>query len=118
MRTYCIAPTVYCIGTLRVSCGDLKGKEIQMGVAEGADGCKYTANSLLSGDASGKESALQCRRFKRGGLDPWLEKIPRRRKWQPTPVFLPRKFHRKGSLMGYSLWGHRDLDTTEHTCHS
>jgi len=34
--------------------------------------------------------------------DPWIRKIPWRRKWQPTPVFLPGKFHRKRSLVGYS----------------
>ena len=45
------------------------------------------------------------------------------RKWQPTPVFLPRKFHGKRSLeeqkslMGYSSLGHQDLDATEHTNH-
>jgi len=33
--------------------------------------------------------ACQCRRHKRWGLDPWVGKIPRRRAWQPTPVFLP-----------------------------
>ena len=69
MRTYSIAPTVYCIGTVRVFCGDLKGKEIQTGgdvVVE--DIFKYTANSLLSGDASGKESALQCRTLLTEGL--------------------------------------------------
>ena len=36
-----------------------------------------------------------------------------RRKWQPTPVFLPRKSYGQRNLVGYSLWGHKDLDTTE-----
>ena len=36
-----------------------------------------------------------------------------RRKWQPTPVFLPRKSHGWRSLVGYSPWGHKELDTTE-----
>ena len=44
----------------------------------------------------------------------------RRRKWQPTPVFLPKKSHGCRSLVGYSPWGHKELDTTEllsmHTC--
>ena len=39
--------------------------------------------------------------------------IPCRRKWQPTPVFLPGKSHEQGSLEGYSPWGRRELDTTE-----
>ena len=42
---------------------------------------------------SGKESACQCRRHRRRGFDPWVGKIPWRKKWQPTPVFLPGKFH-------------------------
>ena len=41
------------------------------------------------GGASGKEPACQCRRHKRGGFDPWVGKIPWRKAWQPTPVFLP-----------------------------
>ena len=45
----------------------------------------------LPGDASGKKPACQCRRCKRCGLDPWVGKIPWRRAWQPTPVFLPRE---------------------------
>ena len=36
-----------------------------------------------------------------------------RRKWQPTPVFLPGKSHGQRSLAGYSPWGHKELDTTE-----
>ena len=40
---------------------------------------------------------------------------PWRRKWKPTPVFLPGKFHRQRSLVGYSPWGPREWDTTEHT---
>ena len=36
-----------------------------------------------------------------------------RRKWQPTPVFLPREFHGQSSLVDYSAWGHKELDITE-----
>ena len=38
-------------------------------------------------------------------LNPWGRRIPWRRKWQPTPVFLPGKFHGWGSLVDYSPWG-------------
>ena len=62
---------------------------------------------------SGKESACQCRRHKRHWFEPWLGKIPWRRKWQPTPVFLPGKFHGQRRLAGYSPKGHKELDTTE-----
>ena len=42
-----------------------------------------------------------------------VRKIPWRRKWQPTPVLLPRKFHGLRSLVGYSPWGHKESDRTE-----
>ena len=46
----------------------------------------------------GKESACQCRRCRRHGFDPWVVKIPWRRKWKPIPVFLPGKSHGQRSL--------------------
>ena len=61
---------------------------------------------------SDKETACQCRRYGSLGFDPWIRKIPWRRKWQPTPVFLPGKFHQWRNLMGYSPWGCKELDTT------
>ena len=39
-----------------------------------------------------------------------------RRKWQPTPVCLPGKSHGQKSLSGYSPWGRKESDMTEHTC--
>ena len=59
---------------------------------------------------SGKESACQCRRHK---FDPWVGKIPWRRKWQPTPVFLSGKFHGQRSLVGYSPWSCKESYMTE-----
>ena len=50
---------------------------------------------------------------KRHEFNPWVKKIPWNRKWQPTPVFLPGKFHGQRSLAGYSLWGHKESDTTK-----
>ena len=47
------------------------------------------------------------------GSDPWVWKIPWRRKWHPTPAFLPEKSHGQRSLMGYSPKGHKESDTTE-----
>ena len=44
-------------------------------------------------------------------------KIPWRREWQPTPVFLPGEFHGQRSLAGYSPMGHVELDTTERLTH-
>ena len=45
-------------------------------------------------------------------FDPWVGEIPWRRKCQPTPVFLPGKFHGQRSLVGYSSRGHKESDTT------
>ena len=47
------------------------------------------------------------------GFNPWVRKIPWRREWQATPVFLPGKFHGQRNLAGYSPWGHKELDTIE-----
>ena len=49
--------------------------------------------------------------FRRPRFDSWVRKISWRRKWQPTPVFLPRKSHGWRSLVGYSPWGHKESDT-------
>ena len=46
-------------------------------------------------------------------FDPWVRKIPWRSKWQPSPVLLPGKSHRRRSLVGYSPWGCKESDTTE-----
>ena len=59
-----------------------------------------TKKSQLQGPPrwlSGRESACQCRGH---GFDPWVGKIPWRRAWQPTPVFLPGESHGQGSLEG------------------
>ena len=63
---------------------------------------------------SGKESTCQWRIR---GLDLWIGKIPWRRKWHPTPVFLPGKSHGWRSRAGCSPWGHKRAGhgwTTEH----
>ena len=60
-----------------------------------------------------KESACQFRRHKRHGFNPWVRKTPWRRKQQLKPVFLPVKSHGQRILVGYSPWGHQELDTSE-----
>ena len=57
---------------------------------------------MFPGGASGKESACQCRRYKRCGFDPWMGEIPWRWAWQPTPVFLPEESCGWRRLAGYS----------------
>ena len=51
--------------------------------------------------------------MRRPGFNPWVGKIPWRRKWQPTPVLLPGKFHGLRSRVGYSPCGRKESDTTE-----
>ena len=53
---------------------------------------------------------LQCRRPR---FDPWVRKIPWRREWLPTAVFLPGEFYGWRSLVGCSPWGHKQSDMTE-----
>ena len=75
---------------------------------------KRTGDSCLTkrgspGGSGGKESTYHAGdRFQ-----PWVRKTPWRRKWQPTPVFLPGKFPGQGSLVGYSPCGHTGSDRTE-----
>ena len=52
-------------------------------------------------------------KHKRYGFNPWVGKMPWRREWHPTPVFLPGKFHEQRSLASHSPWGCKELDTTE-----
>ena len=47
------------------------------------------------------------------GSIPGVGKIPWRRAWQPTPIFLPGEFHRQRKLVGYSPWGGKEVDVTE-----
>ena len=63
----------------------------------------------FSGDSDGKESACNAG----DGFDPWVRKIPWRREWLPTPVFLPGKSYGQRSLMSYSSWGHKESDVTK-----
>ena len=63
----------------------------------------------------GKESACRCRRHE---FDPWVRKIPWRKEWLPTSVFLPGEFHGQRSLASYSPWGHKESDTTKQLTHT
>ena len=62
---------------------------------------------------SGKESACQCGQCRRRGFNPCVRKISWSSKWQPTPVLLPGTFQGHRSLVGYSLYGRRELVMTE-----
>ena len=61
---------------------------------------------------SGKLSACQYRRHKKHGFNHWMGR-PLEEEMQPTPIFLPEKFSGQRSLVGYSLWDHKELDMTD-----
>ena len=54
-----------------------------------------------------------CLQFRRPGFSPWVEKMPWRRKWYPTPLFLPGESHGQRHLAGYTPWDCKQSDTTE-----
>ena len=62
-----------------------------------------------------KESACNAGDASRQRSDPQVGKIPWRRAWQPTPVYVPGESHGQRSLVGYVPQGHKELDTTEVT---
>ena len=72
----------------------------------------------LPGGVSGKEPACQFRRHRKCVFDTWVAKIPQRRAWQHTPVFLPGKLHEQKSLVGCNPQGHKELDMTEAIQHT
>ena len=72
-----------------------------------------TTKQLQKDGSDGQESACQWRRCRRRGFGPWVGKIPWRRAWQPTPVFLPGEYHRQRSLAGYNPQDHKESDMTE-----
>ena len=68
---------------------------------------------LFSHPFPGGSEVKACLECRRPGFDPWVGKIPWRRKWQPTPALLPGESHGGRSLVGSSPWGRKESDTTE-----
>ena len=71
--------------------------------------CSFPA-IYFPGGSDGKASACNGGR---AGFNPWIGKVPWRRKWQPTLVLLPGKSHGRRSLVGYSPWGCKESDTNK-----
>ena len=69
------------------------------------------------GGVASKEPACHCRRHKGTRFDPWVGKVPWRRKWQPTPVFLPGEFHGQLSLADHRV-GHNWVTLTHTHTHT
>ena len=75
--------------------------------------CWVVFHSLgFPGGSSGKEPVCQSRKCKRCLFDFWVGKIPWRRAWQLTPIFLPGESQGQWSLVGYGPLGYKQLDTT------
>ena len=68
---------------------------------------KWALESITTNKASGGDGIPG-----RPGFDPWVGKIPWRRKWQPTPILLPGESHGWRSLVSYSPWGRKESDMT------
>ena len=76
----------------------------------GVFGWDYHFNIGFPGGSDGKKKI--CLPSRKPRFDPWVGELWRRA-WQPTPVFLPGKSHGQRSLVGCSLWGREESDTTE-----
>ena len=99
-----VPPSAY---LLQRCCGPtgLQGpREIQLLLSWASFG--FLDGNMVKNLPSDAGDARECR------FHPWVGKIPWRRKWQPTPVFLPGKFHGRRSLVGYSPQGHKESDMT------
>ena len=94
----------------RLARGNITAKMILFS-SIGRDFLKIMKRSSVG--SSSKEPTYQCQRYKRRGFDAWVGKIPWRRAWQPTPVFLLGISHGQRMLEGYSPWSRKELDTTE-----
>ena len=93
----------------------LQGIFTTQGSNTGLPHCRQILYQLShKGSPSGKGTTCQCRRLKRCGLDPWVGKIPWRRKWQLTLVFLSGKSRGRRSLVA-TVCGVAESNTTEHT---
>ena len=93
-------------------------KKISVLCLKTCDGIHLPFKRLLlgfPGGTSSREPVCQCRRHKRCKFDSWVGKIPWRRTWHPTPVFLPGESPWTRSWAGYSPQGHKESDTTEAT---
>ena len=61
------------------------------------------------GDSDGKKKIYLW--YRKPRFNPWVGKISWKRAWQPIPVFLPGEFHGQRSLVSYSPWSHKELNS-------
>ena len=82
------------------------------GILNPQPGIKPTPPAL-EGEVLGGSHSKVCLQCRRPGFNPWVGKIPWKRKWQPTPVFLPGKSYGQRSLSGHSPSVAKNQTTTE-----
>ena len=93
-------------------------------VLESLTGNSLHAVGFLGGSSGNKQTnkqtkpTYQCSNPKKLRFILWVGRIPWRRAWQPTPVFLPRESHGQRGLVGYSPWSRTESDTTQVTQHT
>ena len=97
---------------------DVSGDENKIGCCKeqyciGTWNIRSTNQGKFDTVPGGSDSKVSAYNAGRPEFDPWDGKILGRRKWQPSSVLLPGKSHGRRSLVGYSLWVHKELDTTE-----
>ena len=73
----------------------------------------FIVHVVILGFCGGSDSKKYAYNRGRPGFHPWFQKIPWRKAWQPTAVFMPGEFHGQRSLMGYSPWDCKESNTTE-----
>ena len=79
-------------------------------------GLKWGSLKGVPGDfPSGSDGKASACNAEHKWFDTWVRKIPWRRKWQPTTIFLPGESQRRGSLVGCHLWSSTESDTIEAT---
>ena len=89
--------------------------QIQCGVPAGETGQKKSLmwNHSWFGASLVAQMVKKLPALQKTGLDPWVGKIPWRKEWLLTPVFLPGEFHGQRSLVGYTSRCYKELDVIE-----
>ena len=117
---FCYLSVIYWLALLKCICSSLHQLLTYWDELYGLSGDHYIhgQDHTTSIGARGKEPACQCRRHRRPGFNPQVWKIPFRRAWKPTSVFLIGEAHGQRSLAGYGPQGRKELEVTEVTQHT
>ena len=106
----CSGPTLYCLATLSNSSQTWSSLTIECGKPQRMCSVHRSPIDFLLAQMVSLRSP-NCHKMH----ETWVEKIPWRRKWQPTPVFLPGESHGRRTLAGYSPWGRKETQQSNWT---